>query len=147
MVFPGNSGRKESACNVGDLGWSLGWEDPRRRERRPTPVFQPGEFQGLYSPWGHKESVMTEWLSLSFCHKDWIRQFYMVHTQCHCCFATPKPSLQDLALSWATSWEARLNPFNPRTLKNLPEVLIFYSQASVNIWLWPPWFSSLFLTN
>ena len=29
---------------------SLGWEDPRRRERLPTPVFWPGEFQGLYSP-------------------------------------------------------------------------------------------------
>ena len=25
---------------------SLGWEDPWRRERLPTPVFWPGEFQG-----------------------------------------------------------------------------------------------------
>ena len=45
--------------------WSLGWEDPLRRERLPTPVFWPGEFHGLYSPWGHKESDMTERLSLS----------------------------------------------------------------------------------
>ena len=29
---------------------------PWRREIRPTPVFWPGEFHGLYSPWGHKES-------------------------------------------------------------------------------------------
>ena len=29
-----------------------------------TPVFWPGEFHGLYSPRGHKESDMTEWLSL-----------------------------------------------------------------------------------
>ena len=29
-----------------------------------TPVFWPGEFHGLYSPWGCKESDMTEWLSL-----------------------------------------------------------------------------------
>ena len=29
---------------------------PWRRERLPTPVFWPGEFHGLYSPWGHKES-------------------------------------------------------------------------------------------
>ena len=35
---------------------------PWRRERLPTPVFCPGE---LYSPWGRKESDMTEWLSLS----------------------------------------------------------------------------------
>ena len=28
---------------------------PWRRERLPTPVFWPGDFHGLYSPWGHKE--------------------------------------------------------------------------------------------
>jgi len=38
-----------------------------RREQLPTPVFWPGEFQGLYSPWGRKESDMTERLSLSLC--------------------------------------------------------------------------------
>ena len=37
---------------------------PWRRERLPTPVFWPGEFQGLYSPWGPKELDMTERLSL-----------------------------------------------------------------------------------
>ena len=37
-----------------------------RRERLPTAVFWPGEFHGLYSPWGHKESDTTEWLSLHF---------------------------------------------------------------------------------
>ena len=39
---------------------------PWRRERLPTPVFWPGEFNGLYSPWGCKESDTTEQLSL-FC--------------------------------------------------------------------------------
>ena len=43
---------------------SLGWEDPQRRERLPTPVFWPGGFHGLYSPWGCKELGMTERLSL-----------------------------------------------------------------------------------
>ena len=28
MGFPGTSGGKESACNVGDWVQSLGWEDP-----------------------------------------------------------------------------------------------------------------------
>ena len=42
---------------------SLGWEDPL--EKGPaapvaTPVFWPGEFHGLYSPWGHKKSETTE---------------------------------------------------------------------------------------
>ena len=39
---------------------SLGWEDPLERERLPTPVFWPGEFHGLYSPWGCREAGMNE---------------------------------------------------------------------------------------
>ena len=38
---------------------------PWRRERLPTPVFWPGEFHELYSPWGCKESDTTEQLSRS----------------------------------------------------------------------------------
>ena len=38
---------------------------PWRRGKLPTPVFWPGEFHGLYSPWGRKESDMMEGLSLS----------------------------------------------------------------------------------
>ena len=45
--------------------WSLGWEDPLEKEGLPTPVFWPGEFHGLYNPWGCKESDTTEWLSFS----------------------------------------------------------------------------------
>ena len=29
-----------------------------------APVFLPGEFHGLYSPWSHKQSDVTERLSL-----------------------------------------------------------------------------------
>ena len=41
---------------------SLGWEDPWRSERLPTPVFLPTEFHGQrsllgYSPWGHKSQT------------------------------------------------------------------------------------------
>ena len=38
---------------------------PWRTERLPTLVSWPGEFHGLYSPWGRKESDMTEQLSLA----------------------------------------------------------------------------------
>ena len=31
---------------VGKISW--------KRERLPTLVFWPGEFRGLYSPWGHR---------------------------------------------------------------------------------------------
>ena len=44
----------------------LGWENPWRRERLPIPVFWLGEFHGLYSPWGCRESDTTEWLWLFF---------------------------------------------------------------------------------
>ena len=45
--------------------WSLGWKILWRRERLPTPVFWPGEFHGLYNPWGRKKSDATQRLSLS----------------------------------------------------------------------------------
>ena len=41
---------------VGKIHWRKKW--------LPAPVFWPGEFQGLYSPWGSKDLDMTEWLSL-----------------------------------------------------------------------------------
>ena len=47
------------------------WVDPSvgkipwRRERLPTPVFWPREFHELYIPWGCKELVATQRLSLS----------------------------------------------------------------------------------
>jgi len=45
--------------------WTPGFDPsvekiPWKRERLPTPVFWPGEFHRLYSPWGHKESDTTE---------------------------------------------------------------------------------------
>ena len=51
---------------------SLGWEDPLEKGKAiPTPVSWPREFHGLYSPWGHKESDMTERLSLfHYCMKS-----------------------------------------------------------------------------
>ena len=46
---------------------------PWRRKWQPTPVFLPGESHGRrslvgYSPWGRKESDMTEWLHFHFLH-------------------------------------------------------------------------------
>ena len=48
--------------------WVYPWvgKIPWRRERLPTPVFWPGEFHGLCSPWGRKESDTTDRLSLNF---------------------------------------------------------------------------------
>ena len=52
---------------MGDLGLIPGLgKIPWRRERLPTPVFWPGEFHRLYSPWGRKELDMTETNSTKF---------------------------------------------------------------------------------
>ena len=53
---------------------SLGWEYPLEKGI-PPPVFLPGEFNGhrslaVYSPWGDKESDMTEQLSFIEGRKD-----------------------------------------------------------------------------
>ena len=52
----------KNSLSEGDLGLIPGL----RRKWLPTPVFWPGEFHGLYSPWGHKESDVAEWFSLHF---------------------------------------------------------------------------------
>ena len=51
---------------VRKIPWSTKWQ--------PTPVFLPGKFHGQrslagYSPWGHKETQMTEWAS-----KMWVNR-------------------------------------------------------------------------
>ena len=60
MVLPGGSTDKELPAMWETWVRSLGWEDPLEKQRQPSPVFWPGEFHGLYSPWGCKESDMTE---------------------------------------------------------------------------------------
>ena len=42
---------------------SLGWEDPLEKGEATHSVFWPGEFHGLHSPWGRKESDTAEQLS------------------------------------------------------------------------------------
>ena len=43
----------------------LGWEDPLEKGKATHSVFWPGEFHGLYSPWGRRELDTIEHLSLS----------------------------------------------------------------------------------
>ena len=49
---------------------SLVWEDPPEKGKAIHSVFWPGEFHGPYSPWGRKESDMTEQLSLGSQHNS-----------------------------------------------------------------------------
>ena len=65
LGFPGGSVGKESACNAGDLGLipELGRSHGEGNGYPLQSVFWPGEFHGLCSPWGRKESDTTERLS------------------------------------------------------------------------------------
>ena len=67
--FPSKSGVKNPAANAGDRKEATSNPEPgrfpRRRAWQPSPVFLPGESHGQrslagYSPWGHKQSDMTE---------------------------------------------------------------------------------------
>ena len=68
MCKSGGTVVKNLPANAGDTedeGSILGWEDPWSRKWQPTPTFLPGKFHGQrrlagYSPWGCKESDMTE---------------------------------------------------------------------------------------
>ena len=66
MGFPGGSGGKESACNAGDLGLIPGLgRSPGGGHGSLIQYFCLENLHGQrslvgYSPWGHKESDMTE---------------------------------------------------------------------------------------
>ena len=72
LGFPGSSDGKEYVCQCRKLLFDP-WvgKIPWRREWLPTPVFLTGEFHEHkslvgYSPWGCKESYMTERLTLAY---------------------------------------------------------------------------------
>ena len=59
---------------------SLGREDPRRRARRPTPVFLPGESHGQsslagYSPKGRRELDTTEAAYHAHMHEEYYAEW------------------------------------------------------------------------
>ena len=69
---------KESTCNAGDPSLIPGREDTLKMEWLPTPVVWPGEYHGLYNPWGYKES--------SSCH---FHHIFLIHSSIDgylCCF-------------------------------------------------------------
>ena len=64
-------------CKLGLPNWLSGKEStypwagkkPWRKKWQPTPIYLPGKFQGQRnltgcSPWGRKQSKVTEWLSM-----------------------------------------------------------------------------------
>jgi len=108
-IHDGSSVGEESAGDPGlipGLGRSTG-----EGIGYPLPVFWPGEFHGLYSPWGCKESDTTERLSLSYiCRLPptpilpfWVITEHRAELPCHT--AAPR-SLPD---TWQCSTSALLS--------------------------------------
>ena len=101
---------KESTCQcrrhgfkpwVRKISWSRKWQ--------LIPVFLPGKFHGQrslagYNPWGHKESDMTEWLSMHAHTKEWIpfKMFdcKLVNLWCY--------KKSHYCKTWATCWSMLL---------------------------------------
>ena len=78
LVFPGSSTGKGSRLQCRRPGFDAWFgKIPWRREQLPTPVLWPGEFHGLYSPWGCNKLDMNEQLSLHF--KSLLRLNYNLH--------------------------------------------------------------------
>ena len=113
LGFPGGSASKESAWNVGDLVLIPGSGRSPDPEWLPTPVVLSREFHGWrnlagYSPWRHKESDITDWLTHTLlipeivsvdngtsCNEPWYRQsgcciliFYLVWVRQFLIFVT-----------------------------------------------------------
>ena len=65
LGFPCGSAGKESACNVGDLGLIPGLGRSPEKGKATHSNILAWRIPWTYSPWGHKESDTTEWLSLS----------------------------------------------------------------------------------
>ena len=51
------------------LVWPLGWEDPLEKGKATLPVFWPGKFHGLYSPWGHRR-VRHDWVTFTSVRRE-----------------------------------------------------------------------------
>ena len=65
LGFPCGSAGKKIRLQYGRPGFNP-WvgKIPWRRERLPTPIFGPGEFHWLYSPWDHR--VRHDWVTFTF---------------------------------------------------------------------------------
>ena len=86
-----------------------------RRERLPTPVFWPGEFHGLYSAWGHKESDTIEWLTF---HEA---QGAMICKTCH--------NYSRMELNWGSLWHLLYGEKWKSTLALFPYFTPFLAPA------------------
>ena len=66
LGFPGGSAGKESACTVGDLGRSLGWEDPLEKGKATHSSILAWKIPWTVQSMGSQELDTTERLHFHF---------------------------------------------------------------------------------
>ena len=128
LSFPCGSAGKESTHNAEDLGLIPGLgRFPWRRERLPPQVSWPGEFHGLYSSCGHKESDMTETFTFKF-------EMMVIHPNIHICYIATDMRLALIKHpDWSFSYTHRGVPFLQWEWISY-EIILLLSRGSVNIW-------------
>ena len=117
---------------------------PWRREWLSTPVFWPGEFHGLYSPWGHKESDITERLSLS----SYLVFPILLLSSISLCCSLKKAFLSLLDILWnsAFSW-VYISLLLCFSLVFFPELFLKPSQTTTSLSFSLGWFVHCLLRN
>ena len=63
--FHGSSDGKKYACNEGDSGLFLGWEDPLEKGMQPTPVLLPRDPMNRGAWWATVHGVAKSQTELS----------------------------------------------------------------------------------
>ena len=94
-------------------------KSPLRSEGLPTPVFWPGEFRGLSSPWGRKESDTTERISLSLSFSIMLGRYHLFAAAVLGCVPTFQPTSVKIT---------RRNTNSPRTERRRPPC------SSIRVW-------------
>ena len=119
MGFPGGSDGKESTCNVGDLG-----STPELQRSLGGGHGNPLQYSCLerspvgYSPWGHKESDMTEQLSTHLTRWTFVgKEISLLFNMLSRFFIAFLPTSKSLLISWLQSSSAVI--LEPKKIKSL----------------------------
>ena len=121
MGFPGGSDSKESTCNAGDPGWSLGWEDPLDKGLAAHSSILPWRI-----PWTEKPGRLQSMGSPRVGH-DWATRHTCAHTrakQQHRSFGSLSwPSCRESTKLHGSPWIGSL-PYGkkPVFLNSLPHI-------------------------
>ena len=126
--------------------WTLGWDYPWRREHLPSWVFWPGEFHGLYGPWGCKELDMTQRLShaiiyiyMCVCHKILFKGKNHTHTYTHTSYMYIYIHITKFFFNIWDIWVMDMGGLPSFRHKYLLLMQFLIPEPSVSPWNWWQW--------